>query len=124
MVTGAASAAEPAPDWTKPAEGQMVPSAPPPQPRIKIARQVGINNWAVPNDQTVYIQDNHRQWYKAELLGHCPGITFATHLGFDFEPNGDFDKFSAIHYGHQRCPLTSLILSDAPVSHKGKVAQK
>ncbi len=97
-------------------------TSPAPQATIRFARQGGIDNWTVVDEKTVYVQDRERQWYRADLMGHCIGLRFAQRIGFKFEVDGSFDKFSSIHYDRQTCPLTSLTKSDPPPGFKGKLS--
>jgi hypothetical protein len=119
-----ARAADDTPNWTKPPSSENpAPPSPPSQAVIPFARQHGIFDWHVADEKTVYIESIDRQWYKAALMFRCVGIQFAMdRLGFTFEANGDFDKFSAIHYHDQDCPLASLTKSDPPPGYKGKKA--
>jgi hypothetical protein len=41
-------------------------------------------------------------------------LPFAEKLGFESNPSGTFDKFSAIRVREQRCPLISLVETTAP----------
>lgn len=95
-------------------------AAPAPEARIAFAKS-NIWNWQVVNDETVLIQDIGHRWYKATLLGHCINLPFAERIAFDSNPDGTFDKFSAILYRGQRCPLRSLVETAAPPKKsKGK----
>ncbi len=85
-----------------------------PQASIAFANHGGIYDWRVIDDRTVLIQSLDRQWYKATLLGACINLPFAERIGFESNPDGSFDKFSAIKFEHQTCPLTSLVKTAAP----------
>jgi hypothetical protein len=120
-IQGSCLAADPAPNWTKQDQTQA-PISNPPQARIVFARRGGIYNWTIPDDKTVFIEDLHHQWYRADLMGNfCIGLHFALRVGFTFEPNGDFDKFNSILYERQTCPLKSLVMVDPPKGFKGKI---
>jgi hypothetical protein len=82
--------------------------------QIPFANKGGIGDWRVVDNNTVLIQSKSRQWYKATLFGNCTNLAFAQRLGFEANPNGAFDKFSTIKVGEQRCPLSSLVKTDAP----------
>jgi hypothetical protein len=84
------------------------------QASIPFANQGGIYDWRVVDDRTVLIQSINRQWYKATLFSPCIGLPFAQRIGFESNPDGSFDKFSAIKLRHQRCSLTSLVKTDPP----------
>ncbi len=119
LLAAPAFAAEPAINWNPSPQAASAPQA-----RIPFARQGGIDNWTVIDEKTLYVQDRHRQWYRADLMGHCIGLRFAQRIGFKFEVDGSFDKFSSIRYDRQNCPLTSLTKSDPPPGFKGKLSRE
>jgi hypothetical protein len=103
------------------APATAAPAAKPlPEVQINFADHGGIWDWSVVDDKTLLIQDRSRRWYKATLLVNCIDLPFDQKLGFESNPDGSFDKFSAIQTRGQRCPLISLVRTDAPVSKKSK----
>ncbi len=79
----------------------------------------GIYNWKADREQGVWIQDAHRKWYYATLLGPCPGLDFATRIGFDTRPVDTFDRFSKIIVpGYGRCTVQNFTTSDPPPSKR------
>jgi hypothetical protein len=120
----ASAADDPVPQASAPAApaAAAAPAAP------SAAREVQIPfadrtlwNWRVVDDRTVLIQDRGRKWYKATLHAPCFNLPFTQELGFEPNPTGTFDKFSAIRVREQRCPLISLVESTAPPKKsKGK----
>jgi hypothetical protein len=114
VFAAAACAASAADEPTAPpAASAAAAPAPAPEAQIPFAKR-NIWNWQVVDDQTVLIQDQGRRWYKATLFGHCINLPFAERIAFDSNPGGTFDKFSAILYRGQRCPLSSLVATTAP----------
>jgi Family of unknown function (DUF6491) len=101
-------------DEAAPAASPAATPAPPPEARIVFADKGGIWNWEVLDSTTILIQDRGRRWYKAKLLASCTGLPFEQRIGFESNADGSFDKFSAIQTRQQRCPLVSLVRSDAP----------
>jgi Family of unknown function (DUF6491) len=86
-----------------------------PEASIPFVRHGGIRNWEADRNRGVWIQDVHRNWYYATLMAPCFGLDFATSLGFDAGPTGDFDRFSAIVVPREgRCPVRSFAASDGP----------
>jgi hypothetical protein len=85
-----------------------------PQARIPFANHHGIYDWRVVNDHEVLIQSEGGTWYKATLMGTCFDLPFAERIGFTTNPDGSFDRFSSILVRHQRCPVTSLVVTAAP----------
>ena len=74
MLSAPSIAADPAINWNSTPQ-----TSPAPQATIRFARQGGIDNWTVVDEKTVYVQDRQRQWYRADLMGHCIGLRFAQH---------------------------------------------
>jgi Family of unknown function (DUF6491) len=112
-----------------PREDAVAPAAPaaatsPAEVSIKFADHGGIWDWDVVDSKTVLIQDRSRRWYKATLSVNCVDLPFEQRIGFESNPDGSFDKFSTIQTRQHRCPLQSLVRTDAPVSKKGKKAGK
>ena len=113
-ICAAASSVSAADDPTPPpAAGAPAAAAPAAEAQIPFAKK-SIWNWRVVDEKTVLIQDQGRQWYKATLFGNCINLSFADRIGFDSGPTGTFDKFSAIRVRGQRCPLMSLVKTNAP----------
>ncbi len=96
-----------------------------PQAQIPFANHHGIYDWDVINDRTLLIQSEGGTWYKATLMSPCFNLPFAERIGFKSNPDGSFDRFSAIQVRDQRCPLTSLVVTTAPgAKHKPKQKPK
>jgi hypothetical protein len=93
--------------------------APQSQASIAFANQGGIYDWRAVDDRTVLIQALNHQWYKASLFSPCIDLPFAQTIGFVANPDGSFDKFSAIQVRDQDCPLISLVKT-APPTKKSK----
>jgi hypothetical protein len=125
LATAAGSAmAGPREDAVAPAAQPPAATTPPAEASIKFADHGGIWNWDVVDSKTVLIQDRSRRWYKATLSINCLDLPFEHKIGFESNPDGSFDKFSTIQTRQQRCPLQSLVRTDAPVSKKAKKAAK
>jgi hypothetical protein len=105
---------------TAPAPDSAAATAPAPavEASIPFANRGGINDWRVIDNRTVLIQSNSRQWYKATLFAPCTGLPWAQRVGFQSNPNGSFDKFSALKLRHQTCPLISLVKTDPPTKKR------
>lgn len=89
------------------------PAAPPAE--IPFVDHGGIYNWKADREKGVWIQDAHRKWYYATLLGPCLGLDFAIRIGFDTRPLDTFDRFSKIIVpGYGQCTVQSLTASDPP----------
>jgi hypothetical protein len=108
-------------DDAAPATTAAAPApAPPREAQINFANHGGIWNWEVLDSSTVLIEDRARRWYKATLLVNCVDLPFEQKIGFESNPDGSFDKFSAIQTRQLRCPLSSLVRTDAPAKKPKK----
>ncbi|MCJ2178100.1 DUF6491 family protein [Novosphingobium album (ex Hu et al. 2023)] len=105
--------AEPAAPETEAAPSQADASIP-------FANHGGVWNWRAEGNRTVYFEDNHRNWYKAELMGFAPDLPFVNFIGLDTRPNGTLDRWSAVYIHGQRYPLTSFVKVDGPPVKKAK----
>jgi hypothetical protein len=139
-VSGAAAAADAPPPAEAPTSsrepgatqaGQPKPGALPPGIEARIAfanRRDGISTWQADGDRGIWVQGPNRQWYYGKFMSTCIGLDFAENrLGFNTEPNGDFDKFSYVEVPgqfHERCQLTSLVTSNGPPTAKERKAAK
>jgi hypothetical protein len=90
---------------------------------IPFASHGGIRDWEADRTRGLWVQDVHRKWYYAKLMGPCIGLNFAHSIGFDTHPLGRFDKFSAIIVpGSGRCVVQTFTRSDAPPPKKERLA--
>ena len=74
----------------------------------------GIRDWRAIDRDTLYVQDVHGYWYRAELMGNCLDLPYAEAIGFDASGTDRFDKFSTVIVRGQRCPLQSFVASGPP----------
>jgi len=117
LSAGTATAAD-----TPATEATSSAASPAPDAYIPFANHGGIRDWEADRDRGVWVQDSHRNWYYAKLMGPCIGLNFAQAIGFDTHPLGRFDRFSAIVVpGTGRCTVQSFTQSGAPAR---KVATK
>jgi hypothetical protein len=80
-----------------------------------------IYDWQADGQIGLWVQDIHRDWYYAKLLGPCYGLDWA--VGIGFQPRGNqLDKFSSITVVRERsiCQFTSFVHSDPPPSSSKK----
>ena len=108
MVPGIAMADEP-PEQAQTEERAMIP----------FADTVGIWDWRAEGNRTIYIEDNHRRWYKAVLFSPALDLPFVNFIGIDAGPTGTLDKFGAVYIHGQRYPFASFERVDGPPK-KGK----
>ena len=89
--------------------------------RIPFADTTGIRNYRADGPHSLWIEDVHGDWFRAEILGPCNGLPFANAVGFVTRGGGTLDKFGQIRVGRDTCQITSLITSDPPprtMNHK------
>jgi hypothetical protein len=73
-----------------------------------------IRNWQAVDRDTLYVEDIHGRWYRAELMTNCFDLPFTETIGFDAGGTDRFDKFSAIMVRGQRCQLKNFVASGPP----------
>jgi len=105
----------------------LLAAAPAPAPaaadaRIAFPSRGGIVRMQAEGDESLYVQDRHRDWYKAQLYGPCYGLARALRIGFDTRGSMDFDRFSIIVVGDERCQIQSLTRSGPPPSRRTRRA--
>lgn len=99
--------------------GSAVAASAAPDASIPFANHGGIRDWRADGDRGVWVQDVHRNWYYAKLMGPCIGLNFAQSIGFDTQPLGRFDKWSAIVVpGSGRCVVQTFTPSLGPRADK------
>jgi hypothetical protein len=81
---------------------------------IPFADSIGIYNFQADGYEAIWIQDQHRRWYHAKLMGRCVDLPFAQDVGFDPGGTSTLDKFGSIIVGHDRCQIQSLVTSGPP----------
>lgn len=95
-----------APAGAKPGTGKVA--------SIPFANSGGIYSWQVVDDKTLLIESQEHRWYKATFVSSCTELPLAERVGFESNPDGSFDRFSAIQVGRQRCQVASLVHTTAP----------
>ena len=85
-----------------------------PQASIPFVNHGGVRNFEAVGRDTLYIEDQHRHWYRAELMGYCPDLDFAQAIGFETRGPDTLDRFGTLIVRGQRCPLKSLVESGPP----------
>lgn len=95
------------------------------QASIPFANRGGVWNWRAEGNRTLYFEDNHKNWYKAELMGFSPDLPFVEFIALDTRPNGTLDKWGAVYIRGQRYVFSSFEKVDGPPSkHKKKGAEE
>jgi hypothetical protein len=84
------------------------------QASIPFVNHGGVRNFEAVDNDTLYIEGQHRRWYRAELAGYCPELGFAQAIGFETRGPDTLDRFGTLIVRGQRCPLKSLVESGPP----------
>jgi hypothetical protein len=106
------------------AAGQAVPASASPPPaapsvqgqevRIPFVNFGGVRSFEADGQDSVYLQDRSRNWYRAELIGPCHGLPWALRIGIDSRGASAFDRFGTLLVDGERCQLRSLTRSGPP----------
>lgn len=116
LAIAAAGAAQAAPAPSAPAQAV---AAKPAEAAIPFANNRGIWDWRATDDHTLYVQDIHRDWYRASLFAPCTNLPFAQTVGFKTGPLDTFDRYSTLLVDGERCTLASVVKSDPPKGEGG-----
>lgn len=97
-------------------EGKVAAAARPlgVEARIAFANQGGISDWQPDGSRGIFVQDVHRQWYRAGFLTPCTDLPFADAIGFVTRGPDDLDKFSSILVRGRQCRFDNFVTSEGP----------
>jgi hypothetical protein len=80
-----------------------------------------IRDWEADGTGGLWVQDGHRDWYYAKLMGPCIGLDFAMRVGFDVRGIDRLDRFATVVVPeHGRCSIASFTKSEGPPDSKRK----
>lgn len=88
---------------------------------IAAAPVTHIRNWYAPNDKTLYVQSQAREWYKADMARPCWGMPEAKSVKVNM-PDGALDASSTVAVHGERCRVASLYRVNGPVQPLSAVA--
>lgn len=74
----------------------------------------GIRNWRAVDNETLLVEGRNNQWFKATMFGPCPGLPFASAIGFITDFSNSLDRFSSIYVDGQRCTFRTFEKIDPP----------
>lgn len=89
-----------------------------PEATIVFAGHNGIQDFEPITDQLVYLRAGHNKWYRATLFVPCIGLNHKVGISYETNPDGSFDRMSALRVDGQRCRLESLVESGPPPSRE------
>jgi hypothetical protein len=89
------------------------------QARIPFVDHRGIRDWHMGDDDTLYVQDRHRDWYEATLMAPIIGLGPQLAIGVDTGAIDTFDRFSTVIIEGVRYPVQSLVRIEGEPPHRG-----
>lgn len=82
---------------------------------IPFAAENGIRDWQADGSQGLWVRANSGAWYYGRFSFPCTGLQFKEALHFKFNPDGSFDRWSAVLTREQgRCIFKSFETSAGP----------
>ncbi len=82
---------------------------------ISFAAEHGIRDWQADGSQGLWVRANSGAWYYGKFSFPCTGLQFQEGLHFEFNPDGSFDRWSAVLTRDQgRCLFTSFEANAGP----------
>lgn len=87
--------------------------------RIPFVNHGGIRDWRFADRQTIYVQDSHRDWYKATLMTPVIGWRGNWVIGFETGGVNTFDRFSTIVVDGWRHPVQSMVRIEGAPPRRG-----
>lgn len=81
---------------------------------IPFVNMGSIEDWRADGDSALYIQDVHRKWYHATLMGPCSDLPFANAIGIETRGVDTLDRFGTVIVRHQHCAIQSFVASGPP----------
>ena len=81
-----------------------------------------IRTFEPDGNRGLWVQDNQRRWYYAEMLGPCNELNFAQAIGFDNRGSAYLDKFARLFVRGDQCAIASFVTAAEPPSKKERKA--
>jgi hypothetical protein len=82
-----------------------------------------IRDWRADDQNVLFVQDNHKQWYRATFWTPCFDLPFAVGIGFVTGSMDELDEWSSVVVRGERCMFRTFEKSDPPPPReKGKKA--
>lgn len=82
--------------------------------RIAFPSNATIRTFRADDEDTIYIQDRGRRWYRANVIGPCFDLPYAHAIGVDTRGSRILDRFSALIVRGERCQLNSFVRVPGP----------
>ena len=107
---GLAAAAAPAADAAE-APGETV---------IPFISSLSNVEWEAVSDDSLYVRGGRGEWYFVRTMNRCSRLRQAHGIGFQTSALGQLDRHGAIMVQGVRCPVASIVRSDAPPQKRPK----
>ncbi|MEI7950033.1 MAG: DUF6491 family protein [Gammaproteobacteria bacterium] len=91
---------------------------------IHFANHGSIRDWQSEDKNELFVQDVHKQWYRATFWAPCFGLPFAIGIGFVTGTMDALDQFSSVIVDGERCMFRTFEKSDAPPPHEKRKKAK
>ena len=89
-------------------------TAPSGEASIPYVRSNGVAEWKKASKDSLYVKAINGDWYLVRTMGRCSALGQAFTLGFETSLHGELDRHGTIVAEGQRCPIASVIRSEAP----------
>jgi hypothetical protein len=84
------------------------------QVSIAFVDRGAIRSWRALDSDSLYLEDSHRQWYKATFWSRCAPLRYTSFLRLNPDDFGRLDRFGSITVNGETCNFRSLELSEDP----------
>ena len=85
----------------------------------RIPRISHFLEWVADGQQGIFVRAESGRWYYARTRFRCSRLRPTVSLGF-IAPSGELDRFGALSVEGWRCPLISVVASEAPPGHENR----
>lgn len=68
----------------------------------------GVDDWHAPSDTELLIKARGGKYYRATMLGICPGLSIVPAIGFVSDPTGALDRFGSVLVERRKCRFSSF----------------
>src|SRR3546814_16221248 len=82
---------------------------------IPFVNHGGIRDWRDSGRDAIYVQDQHRLWYRGTFIGPCTDLPFTEAIGFETRGPDTFDRFGSLKGRGPRRELSSSVKRASPI---------
>lgn len=81
---------------------------------IPFINSISNIEWKAASDDSLYVRGGKGEWYFVRTTNRCSRLRAAHGIGFQTSALGQLDRHGAIMVQGVRCPVASIVASDAP----------